>query len=203
MGITTESCDPRRTMRSDARRNYERLVAMAREVFTEQGPDAPLDEIARRAEVGPGTLYRHFPNRVALLEAVFRDEIGRHADRAYTLLKERGPADALAGWIREQVGHASSIRGLASALQAAMDEGSGCFAPCTTRLCCAAETLLTAAREVGAVRADIDADDLLRLGHAIAAVADAAPEKAERLVSVLISGLRPECPSGLLPQPRR
>ena len=114
-----------------------------------------------------------------------------------------GPADALAGWIREQVGHASSIRGLASALQAAMDEGSGCFAPCTTRLCCAAETLLTAAREVGAVRADIDADDLLRLGHAIAAVADAAPEKAERLVSVLISGLRPECPSGLLPQPRR
>lgn len=190
MGTDGGSCDPQRPMRADARRNYERLVATAQEVFTTQGPDAPLDDIARRAGVGPGTLYRHFPNREALLEAVYRDKLEQLTDRAYELLNERTPEDALAEWIREQVRWVSSIRGLTSALKAAMATDAEAFSYCKIRLHEAAEAVLEAARETGAVRSDIEANDLLRLGHGIAVAADLAPESGDLLVSVMINGLK-------------
>jgi AcrR family transcriptional regulator len=177
-------------MRADARRNYERLVTTAREVFTEQGPDAPLDDIARRACVGAGTLYRHFPNREALIEAVYRGEIERLSDLAYELLKDRPPEDALAEWIRAQVSWVSSIRGLLAALKGVLDKDSESYAYCKTRLREAAGGLLDAAKADGRIRPDVEAADLLRLGHGLAVAADLAPEAADRMVGIMIDGLK-------------
>src|SRR3954465_3498301 len=92
------AADPPRAMRADARRNYERLVAVARDVFAEQGPEAPLDEIARRAGVGAGTLSRHFPGRDPLIEAVYRADIAELSGQAHQLLAELPPDQALAEW---------------------------------------------------------------------------------------------------------
>src|SRR5690349_18536812 len=90
-------------MRADALRNYERIIASARQAFAEQGPDAPLEDIARRAGVGIGTLYRHFPNRDVLIEAVYRSSIEELSARAHELLEKLSPAEAFEQWLREQV----------------------------------------------------------------------------------------------------
>jgi len=178
-------------MRADARRNYERIVETAREVFFDQGIDAPLDEIAKRAQVGPGTLYRHFPTREVLTEAVYRNEIEELADRAYTLAKELSPEEALHEWMRGQVRFVVERHGLASALKAAIDEDSEVFTYCKDKLRTAVATILEPAQAEGTVRADLEPGDLLRLGHGIGASAkysDAAG--AERLLSVVLAGLR-------------
>jgi AcrR family transcriptional regulator len=178
-------------MRADARRNYERIVATAREVFTEQGPDAPLDEIVRRAGVGAGTLYRHFPHREALIEAVYRGEIEQLSARAYELIEEHSPEDALAEWMREQVHWIVRGRGLAATLKAALDKDSETFAYCKATMRTAAAAVLTAAQDAGKVRTDVGPADLLRLGHGVAVTAEhATPEDSERLLTVVLDGLR-------------
>jgi AcrR family transcriptional regulator len=180
-----------RPMRADARRNYERIVAVASEAFAEHGPEAPLDDIARRARVGPGTLYRHFPARENLIEAVYRADIEQLSGRARELLETRSPEDALVTWMHEQVDYGLRKRGLATTLKAAMDHNSETFQLCKTMLTDAAASLVVAAQEAGAVRTDVEPRDLLRLGHAIAAAAETAPESAERLLNVVLDGLRP------------
>ncbi|WP_137812344.1 TetR/AcrR family transcriptional regulator [Gandjariella thermophila] len=177
-------------MRADARRNYERLVATARDVFTEQGPDAPLDDIARRAGVGPGTLYRHFPTREALVEAVYRGEIADLSARAYQLLEDFSPADALVAWLAEQVRFATLKRGLAATLKAVVDRDSETFAWCHTTLRDAAAAVVTRAQEAGAIRPDVTPTDVLRLCHGVAVATEHAPDDADRLLSVLLDGLR-------------
>jgi AcrR family transcriptional regulator len=179
-----------RPMRADARRNYERLVATAREVFAELGPDAPLDDIARRAGVGPGTLYRHFPNREALVEAAYRGEIVDLSARAYQLLDERSPRDALVEWLREQVRFANLKRGLATTLKSVVDKDSETFAWCHATLKDAAAAVVSRAQEAGAVRADVTPTDVLRLCHGVAVATEHAPDDADRLLSVLLDGLR-------------
>jgi AcrR family transcriptional regulator len=182
--------DATRPMRADARRNYERIVAVARDVFAEHGAEAPLDDIARRAHVGAGTLYRHFPSRDTLIEAVYRGEIETLCARAYELLDDRSPDDALNEWMREHVSFVLNKRGLAMTLKAALERDSETFALCKTKLRDAAAALLTAAQDVAAVRADVRADDLLRLGHAVGVATERAPEDTERLLSLMLDGLR-------------
>lgn len=177
-------------MRADARRNYERIVATARDVFFEHGVEAPLDDIVKRAGVGPGTLYRHFPTREVLIEAVYRGEIETLAARARELAEELPPADALREWMRAQMRFHVERSDLASALKAAIDEDSETFQYCKTTLRDAVGMLLTAAQDAGVVRADIEAVDVMRLGHGIGASGKYADDAGkERLLSIVLDGI--------------
>src|SRR5438067_13406649 len=150
-----------RPMRADARRNYERIVATAKAAFLEHGPDAPLDDIARRAEVGAGTLYRHFPSREALMEAVYRTDIETLSALAYELLDHHPPEQALRAWMRAQVAYAREKRGLATALKSAMDKESEVFVLCKTIMSYEAATVLKAGKDNGGIRPDVPPCDLL------------------------------------------
>ncbi|MFI6173125.1 TetR/AcrR family transcriptional regulator [Nocardia sp. NPDC051052] len=179
-----------RPMRADARRNYARIVECAREAFGEEGPEVPLDDIARRAAVGPGTLYRHFPNREALMEAVYRDSIERLSRRAAELLETHSPADAFEQWMREQVAFVMDKRSLATTLKALIDHDSETFTLCRLLINDASTALLKAAQDAGVIRADIEPRDMLRLGHGIGVACEKTPEAAERLLGVTLDGLR-------------
>jgi AcrR family transcriptional regulator len=193
-----------RPMRADARRNRQRLLAAARTAFTEHGAEASLDDIARRAGVGSGTLYRHFPTRQALVEAVYRDQVEALCTRGYELLDTLPPDDALAAWLRALADYVTTKRGLATAMKAIMDDqGSQVFASCKQALYAAARALLTRAQETGTVRADADVDDLLRLVHAIAVATEQAPDGGERLLSLVMDGLRHQEAAAPAPTPAR
>lgn len=179
-------------MRADARRNYERIVATAREVFFADGIEAPLDDIVKKAGIGAGTLYRHFPTREVLIEAVYRQEIEEIANRAYELAKQLSPEDALREWFRDLIEFHIERADLAVALKAAIDENSETFQHCKTVLRAAAWALLEPAQMVGVVRQDVESIDLMRLSHGIGASARYADEAGrERLLSVVLDGLKP------------
>ncbi|AYF76743.1 TetR/AcrR family transcriptional regulator [Nocardia yunnanensis] len=178
-------------MRADARRNYERIVSTAQQAFTELGPDAALEEIARRAGVGIGTLYRHFPSREVLIEAVYRSNIEALSARAGVLLETHSPETAFEYWLREHVAWVRLNRVLATTLKAGMDRNTPTFQLCRTVITAAAAQLLDAARAVDAIRPDIEAADLLRLAHGIGIACESTtPEATERMVAVTIAGLR-------------
>ncbi|HEY3610071.1 MAG TPA: helix-turn-helix domain-containing protein [Pseudonocardiaceae bacterium] len=186
-----QPADPARPMRADARRNGELLIATARAVFTEKGAEAPLDEIARRAGVGAGTLYRHFPNREALIEAVYRDEVNQLANLAGDLLAAHSPAVALDEWMRAHVRFVAHRRGLATSLKAMLDPNGEAMVWCKATMLAAAEKMLDAGREAGTVRADLVPYDLLRLGHAIGIAAElGTAADSERMIQVMLVGLR-------------
>jgi AcrR family transcriptional regulator len=184
-------------MRADARRNSDLLIATARTVFAEKGAEAPLDEIAKRAGVGPGTLYRHFPNRDALVEAVYKDEVSELADLADELLAAHPdePLVALDEWMRAQIKFVNHRRGLGARLKPMVDPAGETMVWCKARFREAAETLLAAARPAG-VRADLQPYDLLRLGHGIGLMTEMGDEKdAERMTQVMLCGLRDQAAS--------
>jgi AcrR family transcriptional regulator len=181
-------------MRADARRNYERLLTAAKAAFAEQGAEASLDEIARRAGVGIGTLYRHFPTRLALQEAVIRDHTEALRALAEDLLVSPSPGDALATWLRAKLRQAATYRGLGGAvMNTVLDDETDLAATCKA-MKSAATALLTRAQQAGAVRADLDASSLMRLINAIALATEQAPDgpaQADRLLSLVLDGLRP------------
>ncbi|MGW0054705.1 MULTISPECIES: TetR/AcrR family transcriptional regulator [Nocardia] len=181
---------PPRPMRADARRNYERILECAREAFAEHGPEAPLDEVARRAAVGPGTLYRHFPNRDALIEAVYRSSIEALAELAAELTETLPPLEALEQWFRAQVRFVMDKRSLAVTLKAAIDRGSQTFTLCSNLITDAATSVLQPAQDAGLIRPEIEPRDLLRLGHGIGVACETSPDAAERLITVTLAGLR-------------
>ncbi|MTD57507.1 TetR family transcriptional regulator [Amycolatopsis sp. RM579] len=181
-------------MRADARRNYERILSVAREAFTEHGPDAPLDDIARRAQVGPGTLYRHFPNREALIEAVYRADIEARTQRTTELLETLPPGEAFEEWMRGYVEAVRGNRSLATTLKAAMDHDSETFALCKKMLHDAAAKIVRAAQDGGVIRDDVTPRDLLLMVHAIGVAAEATPDAAPRLLTVMLDGLRRQEP---------
>jgi AcrR family transcriptional regulator len=179
-------------MRADARRNYERIVAVAREVFFADGIEAPLDDVVKRAGVGAGTLYRHFPTRGVLIEAVYRQEIEEIANRAYELAKDLSPEDAIREWFRDLIEFHIERSDLAGALKAAIDESSETFQHCKTVLREAAWALLEPAQAVGVVRQDLESVDLMRLSHGIGAAAKFADEAGRnRMLQVMMDGLKP------------
>ena len=179
-------------MRADARRNRELLMAAALEAFTERGADdTSLEEIARRAGVGIGTLYRHFPGRTALLEAVYTDQVAALCRRAGELAASQSPGAALAAWMREMVEFGATKQNLTSALAADYDKDAPVFSACRDDLLAAATALLTRAQQAGAVRPDVRPLDLLRLSHGVAAATARGddPEQAERLLSLMLNGV--------------
>lgn len=185
-----------RPRRADAQRNVGRLIEAAREAFTARGPSAPLDDIARAAGVGPGTLYRHFPTRLALFEAVYRDSVERLCADGQRLSDSEPPADALADWLRGFVTVISQKRGLATALSEA-GETSQVFAQCHTMINTTGGELLDRAKVAGAVRDDVALGDLLAMAKGFAHVGETSPEGsalAERLIGLAMDGLRPPAP---------
>jgi AcrR family transcriptional regulator len=182
-----------RATRTDARRNYEALLAAARSALAEHGPDAPLDDIARRAGLGIGTLYRHFPTRQSLLEAVFQDGLEAIRAEAEELLASAPPAEALARWLRSNLVRATPYRGLAAAVMVTLvDERSDLYAACA-EMRAAGRALVARAQEAGGLRADVDLSDLLLLVHGIAWAGEQASqpaERIERLLTVTLQGLQ-------------
>jgi len=186
--------DAPRPMRADARRNYERLLGEARAAFAEHGAEASLEDVARRAGVGIGTLYRHFPNRHALLSAVFEDAVSHLLARSRELLDAPGPCAALVEWLRDIITHASEYRGLSRALMSASHDASSALARCSSPMYEAGGALLARAQEAGDVRADVSIGDLLQLTNAIALAAEetpADPDLADRLLKLTLRGLKP------------
>ncbi|MFJ8072744.1 TetR/AcrR family transcriptional regulator [Streptomyces sp. NPDC096176] len=182
-----------RPKRADARRNYERLLTEARATFAERGTDASLEEIARRSGVGIGTLYRHFPNRHAMMNAVFQEALTALLERSHELAGAEQPCTALVEWLRALVTHAGEYRGLARALMSASHDEDSALTACSVPLRQAGERLLVRAQEAGSVRADVSIADLMQLTNAIALAADQAPEDpelADRLLTLTLRGLR-------------
>ncbi|MFG2838732.1 TetR/AcrR family transcriptional regulator [Streptomyces zaomyceticus] len=180
-------------MRADARRNHERLLTEARATFAEQGADAPLEEIARRAGVGIGTLYRHFPTRAELLSAVFQEALAELLRRSGELAEAEEPCRALVEWLRALIAHAGEYRGLAHALMSASYDRSSALAQCSEPLRAAGERLLGRAREAGQVRADVSIGDLMQLTNAIALAAEQCPKDtalADRLLALTLRGIK-------------
>lgn len=184
---------PQPELRADARRNYERLVSSAREVFAARGVDAPMDDIARHAGVGNATLYRRFPTREALLQAVHRHQIEALYARSQELLAARSPDTGLETWLRELVVQGSTSRSLATTLMLALrDEGSD-VSWCRETMYSAAAALLDRAQQAGSIRADVAVGQVLKLANAIAFVTECEPdgeEQADQLCAVVMDGLR-------------
>jgi AcrR family transcriptional regulator len=180
---------PRRPLRADARKNYDKLIAAAREVFAEQGTSASLEEIARRAGVGIATLYRRFPTRQDLLEAVYLEEVEGISNSAADFA-DLEPWAALSGWLRRYVGFAATKRALAEELLAYIDRDSEMFKTCGGVITTAGEPLLERAQQAGVVRADTSFGDVVRMVSGIAALRATEPEQIERILDVALDGLR-------------
>ena len=177
--------------RADAQRNVDALLEAALAVFVTSGVDAPVREIAVRAGVGVGTVYRHFPQRADLVAAVFRREIDACADAAPVLAAENGPGEALALWMQRYAAFIATKRGLASALHSGDPVFDALPAYFRQRLAPALRALLESATAAGEVRTEIAAEDLL---GAVASLCSNAygqgPEHVRRMVALLVDGLR-------------
>ena len=180
---------PQRPQRADAARNYDKLIAAAREAFTTDGEDASLEGIARSAGVGIGTLYRNFPTRQALLEAVYVEEV-QGICRAVQDFEGQAPWEALVGWLRRFAGYAATKQALAGELMAYMDAGSTVFPQCRHAITTAGEPLLAAAQRSGDVRPDVQFMDVVRMVGGIATIANAEPGQVDRIIAVALDGLR-------------
>jgi AcrR family transcriptional regulator len=175
-----------RPQRADARRNFDALLAAAGEAFAEQGTEASLEDIARRAGVGIGTLYRNFPTRRDLFESVYVNEIQQLCQVADDLAAEP-PWEALTGWLDRFVGYAATKR----AIYEALNRDSDIFRSCRVAMYEAGEPLFERAQKAGSVRTDITFDDVLRLVSGITAAAYVDDAQRDRVLAVALSGLRP------------
>jgi AcrR family transcriptional regulator len=177
--------------RADARRNHDQILVAAAEVFAERGIEAPLEEIARRAGVGIGTLYRHFPNRDALNEAVYRREVETLCSGIDALLADNPPDVALREWMARFAGYVARKRGMAVALKSALGADNELFTYSHRRIREAIGSLVDAAVAAGTIRPDVDPDDLLRGMSGICMASDLpGGDRTARLIDLLVDGLR-------------
>ena len=180
-----------RRVRADAQRNIDTLLQTALAVFATSGVDAPVREIAEKAGVGIGTVYRHFPQRADLIAAVFRREVDACADAAVALADEHTPFDALAHWIQRFAAFIATKRGLATALHSGSPAFETLPAYFDRHLRPALQTLLEAAAATGEVRTDVDADDIIGAVASLCMSAKAdRPDHARRMVALFVDGLR-------------
>lgn len=179
--------------RADAQRNYERLLVVAREVVEEQGTQASLRDVARRAGVGLGTLYRHFPTRDALLETLLRRGFERLTARAEALSADLPPQEALTAWLGDFVSGASAFRGLpASMLSTLTDKSSPLYASCRA-MHEAGSRLLAEAQAGGHIRQDVDGTDLFALVNAVGWIAEQTEQlkgRRDHLLTLVLAGLK-------------
>jgi AcrR family transcriptional regulator len=183
-----------RPRRADAQRNYEKLVAAAREAFTQDGASASLEEIARRAQVGIGTLYRHFPNRQTLLEAVYVDEVLALCQSAAELA-ELPPWDALVAWLHRFVGYVATKQALAQELLNYVDRDATVFQSCRSGLFAAGEPLLERAQRAQVVRSDTDLREIIQMVGGIAKIPATRAEEIDHILELALDGLRYRSPA--------
>ena len=189
-GSNSERETPRsRPLRADAQRNINALLEAALVVFATSGVDAPVREIADKAGVGIGTLYRHFPQRSDLIVAVFRHQIDECADAAAVLAADRAPGEALALWLQRYADFIATKHGLATALHSGNPAYTTLPGYFDTRLRPALQKLLATAASVGEVRSDIEPEDLLRAVASLCMVAVDDRDYARRMVALLVDGL--------------
>jgi AcrR family transcriptional regulator len=178
-----------RPMRADARRNYEKVLAAAREAFAEGGEQTSLEEIARRAGVGIGTLYRHFPNRQALLETLYVNEV-EEVCRSAAQLDGGDPWEALNEWFERLMAYLATKRALAHELLNYMDVDAPLFQDCRASLFAAGEPLLKRAQEAGAVRPDVQFAEVMQMVIGIAKIPTADRSQVEHIIRIALDGLR-------------
>jgi AcrR family transcriptional regulator len=177
-------------MRADARRSRAKLLEAATAAFAETGADAPLEDIARRAGVGIGTLYRHFPTRVDLQAEVYRSQVESVCAAADKYMVTSTPDAALAGWLRAMVAYLATKRGLSRVLVEALGRDSQLITSCWGAMNDATERLMTRAQDAGLLRDDIKPIDVLRLVHGIVIATEQAPDETDRLLGLMLDGLR-------------
>jgi AcrR family transcriptional regulator len=190
---TKRSQPAARKPRTDAQRNRNRILEVAKEAFTRLGGSASLDDIARQAGVGPGTLYRHFPTRDALIEAVYRAEVEKLAAAAPDFAARMPPLEALRAWMRLFVDHIAEKQIIAPALNTVVGGPSKLYEGSRGQIQRAIETLVKRAIKSGEIRRDLDPFDLLRALIGVSHVASSPDwqQSAKRLVDILITGSRP------------
>lgn len=178
-----------RPLRADARRNYDRLIAAAREVLVGQGADVSLEEIARRAGVGIGTLYRRFPNRLALLEAVYREEVDELVGHSRALRDSEPPWEALASWLTRYVRYAATKRSLFQELAEAVGKDSDLITYSRRAIQDAAGSLVQAGQAAGVGRPEVVAADLLRLVGGCMLMPGADGDQQDRMLQIVLAGI--------------
>ena len=179
-----------RPKRADARRNYDKVLAAAREAFAEGGESTALEEIARRAGVGIGTLYRNFPNRQALLETLYLEEVEGICRMAEEQRETADPWEALTSWFERFIGYIATKQALAAELTNYLDRDAQLFKSSRAALWAAGEPLLTRAQEAGVVRPDAEIGDVMHMVMGIAKVPAADPSQTTHIVRMALDGLR-------------
>lgn len=180
-----------RPMRADAQRNRDALLEAASAAFAQNGVDTSLEDVAKRAGVGIGTLYRHFPTRDALIEAAYRRGVEHLCETADELRAKHQGDEALELWMQHFVGYVATKRGLSSALKLSGDgDHAELFAYVHQRIYDALGRLLESAAATGRVRSDVDSVLLIRALSGICMVGESAEQQVQRLISLLMDGLR-------------
>jgi len=178
-----------RPKRADARRNYEKVLAAAREAFAEGGESTALEEIARRAGVGIGTLYRNFPNRQALVEALYVEEV-EEVCRTAAELDAADPWEALSSWFERFIAYIGTKRALAAELLNYLQPDAELFQVCRAALFESGEPLLKRAQEAGVVRPDVTIAEVIQMVVGIAKIPSNDPEQNEHILRIALDGLR-------------
>jgi len=187
-----------RKLRADAQRNRDALLVAAGEAFAEKGIDTSLEDIARRAGVGIGTLYRHFPTRDALNEAVYRREVESLCDAVDPLLAADQPDLALRAWMHNFAGYVAKKRGMAAALKSALGADNELFAYSRQRIQDAVAQLVAAAVESGTIRPDVEPEDVLKALSGICMASDLpGDDRTARLIDLIVDGLRYGAPASV------
>jgi len=190
--MTKKRSTPARKLRTDALRNRERILEVAKRAFTREGADASLDEIAKQAGVGAGTLYRHFPTRDALIEAVYRSEVEKLAAAAGGFAAAMAPVEALRAWLLLFVDYVAAKHIIAPALNSVAGGPSRLYEGSRSLVQGAIDELVKNAKKSGEVRKDVDASDLLRAVIGVSYVGSGGDwqQSARRLVDILVAGSR-------------
>jgi len=178
-----------RPKRADARRNYEKLLTAAREAFAEGGEATSLESIAERAGVGIGTLYRNFPNRQSLIEALYATEV-EEVCRVAAELDGDDPWAALNSWLERVIAYVATKQVLAAELVNYLDKNAELFQACRGSLYSAGEPLLQAAQDAGVVRTDVGIAEVIQMVVGIAKLPNADPEQTRHILRVALDGLR-------------
>jgi AcrR family transcriptional regulator len=179
-----------RPMRADARRNYERLVVAAREVFAQEGGGASMEAIARQAGVGVGTLYRHFPKRIDIVEAVYRTDVDNLVDTAEKAVADLEPWPAVVTFLEAFVRYAQGKRTFLNELREAFDKNPDLRLDMLERVEGSMELVIGRGQEAGVVRTDVSGHDVMQLVGPMCTNATLSEDQSMRLLTMILDGLR-------------
>ncbi len=189
--VDEEEAEAIRPMRADAKRNYERLVTAARKVFAQEGGGASMEAIAKEAGVGVGTLYRHFPKRIDVVEAVYREDVEELTTVARAVVADLEPWPAMVAWLEAFVRYAMGKKRFLNELHEAFEKNPALQSASRERIVGALSIVLTRAQDAAVVRSDVDAPDLMQLLGSMCMSATLTPDQSERLLLMIEDGLRP------------